>query len=320
MNRKFISELGEGEEVEGLFFLVSKKVKVTRTGESYLDLLLQDKTGTITGKLWNIDTSKEAAIKEGFFLRVRGTVDIYNNNKQLIITVIEKVEPDTVDLRDFVSFSPRSIDELKEEFKEIISSIKNFYLRKLLEILFSNQKFADAFFKTPAAKKLHHAYWGGLAEHSILVARLSQLVAEFMIKEGISLDIDLILCGALLHDIGKIKELKFTPAIDYTTPGRLLGHITFGTIIIDRAIKKIENFPPDLETVLKHIIISHHSDPDKGSPVKPQTKEALLVHHIDYLSSQLFIFERWIEKFSPGEWTEYNKILDRFIYKWEGGS
>jgi 3'-5' exoribonuclease len=186
-------------------------------------------------------------------------------------------------------------------------------LGKLLESFFADEDFVKKFKLAPAAKAVHHVYLGGLLEHTLSVVQLILLVGPRY--KGINQD--LLVAGAILHDIGKISEISFDRSFDYTDPGRLLGHITLTVEMIDEKIRAIPEFPQDLSLLLKHIILSHHGEYAFGSPKRPKTLEALLLHQLDDLDAKINGFLAWIEreKDFPSRWTTYHKLFDRFILK-----
>ena len=202
-----------------------------------------------------------------------------------------------------------------DSLMSIISTIENPHLKTLLELIFSNEEIADSFQKAPAAKGFHHAYIGGLLEHTLSVTQLLDLVADHYQQANR----DLIITGGILHDIGKIRELSFKGSMNYTDEGRLIGHIVMAVELVDTKIAEISDFPKQLALELRHILLSHHGTLEYGSPKRPKTIEALIVNFIDDLDAKMNAFGEFIN--SSGEesnWTPYHRLLERFIYKGQG--
>jgi len=200
-----------------------------------------------------------------------------------------------------------------QELRSVTAALTNVHLRRLLNSFLDDPSFMASFKRAPAAKTLHHNYIGGLLEHTWSVLRLIRLVAPLYR----AIDLDLILAGGFLHDIGKVDELAYKRAFDYTDPGRLLGHIALTAEMIDKKIQGLPDFPESLAMLLKHLVLSHHGEYVFGSPKRPKTLEALLLHHLDDLDAKMNAFTSWIEKEkeSPSRWTSYHKLFDRFILK-----
>jgi 3'-5' exoribonuclease len=199
------------------------------------------------------------------------------------------------------------------ELRKIASQVRQPFLSRLLEAFLNDEELVKKFKLAPAAKAVHHVFLGGLLEHTLSVVQLVLLIGPRY--KGI--DQELLLTGAILHDLGKVSELSFERTFDYTDPGRLLGHITLTVEMIDEKLKAIPEFPENLALLLKHIILSHHGEYEFGSPKRPKTLEALLLHHLDDMDAKMNGFMAWIEKEkdAPSRWTTYHKLFDRFIYK-----
>ncbi len=201
-----------------------------------------------------------------------------------------------------------------KELKGLIGKVKNSYLRKLLDAFFKETGFVDAFCKAPAAKSVHHAYLGGLLEHTLSVTRLATLIA----RNYPELNVDILITGAVLHDIGKTTELSVDVGFDYTDSGRLLGHIVTGTLMLDKKISEIKGFPTNLADTLKHIIVSHHGMYEWGSPKRPKTMEALALHYADDMDAKLMIIKSAMQRelgSAQSGWTGYNSLMGRYFFK-----
>ena len=216
-------------------------------------------------------------------------------------------------LGDYLPQTSQDIEKMFEELKNIASQVRRPFLSRLLSAFLNDEELVKKIKMAPAAKAVHHVFLGGLLEHTLAVAQLVLLVGPRY--KGI--DQELLLTGAILHDLGKVSELSFDRTFDYTDPGRLLGHITLTAEMLDEKIKSIPDFPQNLAVLLKHIILSHHGEYEFGSPKRPKTLEALLLHQLDDLDAKMNGFMAWIEKEkdTPSRWTSYHKLFDRFIYK-----
>lgn len=313
MERVFINQFKKGQSVEGFFLTREKAVNKTKNGSLYLSLRLADRTGDIEARVWDKAADFGPLFEKDDFIKVQGEVDEFQGVLQLRILRLRKASGGEIDPADFLPRTPKDVDSLLAEVREIVSSVRNPHLRALLESFLTDEEFLKKFKAAPAAKAMHHVYLGGLLEHTLSVLRLIRLVAP----QYKAVDSDLILAGGFLHDIGKVDELAFERAFDYTDRGRLLGHITLTAEMIAKKIQALPDFPESLAMILKHLILSHHGEYVYGSPKRPKTLEALLLHHLDDLDAKMNAFTAWIEKEkdSPSRWTSYHKLFDRFILK-----
>ena len=313
MGKIFIGELKKGQAVESTFLVREKVLTKTKSGNPYLALRLADRTGEIDGRVWDSATDFLPLFEPDDFIKVRAEVDEFQGTLQLRIVKLRKCQEEEIQLDEFLPKTPGNMEEMLAELRKIASQIHHPFLGKLLESFFADEDFVKKFKLAPAAKAVHHVYLGGLLEHTLSVVQLILLVGPRY--KGINQD--LLIAGAILHDIGKISELSFDRSFDYTDPGRLLGHITLTVEMIDEKIRTIPEFPQDLSLLLKHIILSHHGEYAFGSPKRPKTLEALLLHQLDDLDAKIQGFLAWIEKEkdSPSRWTTYHKLFDRFIFK-----
>jgi 3'-5' exoribonuclease len=309
----FIGELKKGQAVESTFLVREKVLTRTKSGNPYLALRLADRTGEIDGRVWDSATDFLPLFEPDDFIKVRAEVDEFQGTLQLRIVKLRKCQEEEIQLDEFLPKTPRNMEEMLAELKKIASQIHHPFLGRLLEAFFGEEDFVKKFKLAPAAKAVHHVYLGGLLEHTLSVVQLILLVGPRY--PGINQD--LLIAGAILHDIGKISELSFDRSFEYTDPGRLLGHITLTVEMIDEKIRAIPEFPQDLSLRLKHIILSHHGEYAFGSPKRPKTLEALLLHQLDDLDAKINGFLAWIEKEkdSSSRWTSYHKLFDRFILK-----
>lgn len=308
-----IASLKEGDWVEEIYLVTSKQISTAKNGVTYLSLKLGDKTGEIDGRLW--DNADEVARKfeREDFVRIKGIAANYQGTMQIKMKSLEKVDDSRVDVANFLESSPRNADEMVAALKAAASSLTNIHLRQLLNAFLDDAAFMAAFRRAPAAKTLHHNYIGGLLEHIVELVVLARDVA----KHFPSADVDLLTTGAFLHDIGKVKELAVRKAIEYTTEGRLLGHISLGYEMVAEKIKTIPGFPEELTMLLKHIMLSHHGEYEYGSPKRPKIQEAIIINYLDDLSAKINNFNATLkkERVAEGEWTGFSKMHDRYLYR-----
>ncbi len=313
MAKIFINELSKGQTVESIFLVRDKILAKTKAGNPYLSIKLADRTGEAEGRIWDNALDFLPLFEKDDFIKVRGEVDEFQGMQQLRITRLRKCEDREIQLGDYLPQTPQDVEKMLVELMNIASQVRQPFLGRLLEAFFNDDELIKKFKMAPAAKAIHHVFLGGLLEHTLSVVQLVLLIGPRY--KGI--DQELLLTGAILHDLGKVSELSYERTFDYTDPGRLLGHITLTVEMINEKIKGISDFPENLAILLKHIILSHHGQYEFGSPKRPKTLEALLLHHLDDMDAKMNGFLAWIEKEkdAPSRWTSYHKLFDRFIYK-----
>lgn len=301
-----------GDSVERVM-VVAKKVRRDFKGGKFLLFQFSDKDGTLKGVLWEPSDRIENEVRVNDVVRVKGDIQEYQGSLQLKVGWMEKLEESDYDPAIFLPASSRDTSGMYDEILKIISSISNEDLRALLQTIFEEDGFRASFLKSPAAKGWHHSYVGGLAEHVHDMVRTALRAAEVYHE----VDRDLLVAGVLLHDLGKLQELTVTNHISYSDRGRLMGHITLGVELLEEYLRGMEDFPREIELKIKHMILSHHGSLDNGSPVVPMTVEALLLHYIDNMDAQVRGTLQALDRTGGGEgnWTEYIKLLDRFIYR-----
>jgi 3'-5' exoribonuclease len=289
-------------------------------GKAFLLLELGDATGRIDGIMWEGAGEAYKKVAAGDVVQLKGVAGRYRDNPQLKVEALRRAEPGEYQPGLFLAASPVPRAELEAGIREEMTAVRNPSLSKVLKAFFDDQQFMAGFLDAPAAKLWHHACTGGLAEHTLGVCRLARAAA----KNYALLDPDLLLTGCLLHDIGKIREFSMTTYIDYSDEGRLLGHLVLGDQMLCERLARIKDFPPEYQKRLRHILLSHHGEKEKGSPVVPATLEALVAHHCDYMDSHAAAFSRIIsrEGAENKRWSEYVNLIDRYIYlaKPESGS
>ncbi len=311
---RYINELREGENVVGHYLCKSKQTLKSRAGKSYYSLKLQDKTGLLDGKVWDLNNEIKS-FEENDFIKIDGTVIIYNNEPQINIRRIRKSQEGEYDPMDYIPSTEKDTNEMCKKLLGYIDTIDNKYIKKLLDEIFNkNKTVADNLKKHSAARTLHHGYLGGLLEHTLSVTE----ICDFMSNRYKRVDRDILICSAMLHDIGKIYELSQFPINEYTDDGQLLGHIFIGAEMVHDAAAKIEGFPAELESIIKHCILAHHGEFEYGSPELPKTIEAFILHCADNMDAKVKAIEEAIDGDSTqGRWVGYNKMMQRNIRKTE---
>ncbi|MDD2388204.1 MAG: HD domain-containing protein [Desulfobacterales bacterium] len=311
MKKQFINSLSSGEAVDDLFVLSEKTLGQKKDGNPYLNATLCDRTGSIKAVAWDNVSQISGNVSNGDFVKIRGLVSEYKGILQLVIREMTAHDPETVDAADFLPVSRRNPDTMLERLQKLIDSVQCPHLKQLLESFFNDTEFVRKFTSAPAGKKMHHAYIGGLLEHSLSVSILADKVASHY--SGI--DRDLLLAGALLHDVGKIREFSYRTAIDYSDEGRLLSHIIVGLEMVDEKLNAIHGFPEEKALLLKHMIISHHGTREFGSPEPPKTIEAVLLNYVDEIDSKVNAIREFMDKENTGEtWTSFHRLLGRHFY------
>ncbi len=293
------------------YFLVSQKE--LREGKNfYVRLKLSDKKGSISGNIWNNAKQLSEMFKEGDVVKIKGIVINYKGQYQLTINKIRTASDAEYDLSDFVSTTSKDINELSEQLFSFIDNISNKQIKELLLSFFDDKEFFTRFAKAPAAKSWHHNYVGGLIEHTVSVAKICEFSSIMY-----PVDKDLLIAGAILHDIGKVYEYGTAPVIEFTSPGRLLGHICIGDQMVSEKAKTIDDFSEEILMKLRHLILSHHGEYEKAAARLPQTIEAIVLHFADNLDAQTVGVKQILEasEKSESEWSEYDKLNNRYFYK-----
>ena len=300
------------ERVERVMVVARKDWRDSVNGR-FLLFQFSDKEGPLKGVLWQPTEEIDRDIQVNDVVRIKGEMKQYQGAFELHVGSIVKLGEKEYDAAQFVPVAAEKTGDLFDEIMAAVSSVENEHLRALLDRIFTDEEFKPRFLKAPAARVWHHSYIGGLAHHVRDMAAIAMRAAEVYPE----IDRDLLLCGVLVHDLGKVRELEVTNRIDYSDSGRLIGHIVLGVELLDERMREIEGFPEELSLKLKHMVLSHHGTLEHGSPVVPMTIEAILLHYIDNLDAQargaLQVLDK--ETARPGKWTEYVKLLDRFIYR-----
>ena len=309
---RYINTLVEGETIRNIYLCKGKRSAETRNGKPYDNLILQDKTGTLDGKVWDPNSNGIADYDEMDFIEVFGDVISYNNNLQLNIRQIRKAYEDEYVAADYMPTTEKSTDSMFEELIGYVKKIDNDYLRQAVEYYFVND---EAFIKTfvghSAAKTVHHGFAGGLLEHTLSVVKM----CEYMVSAYPILNKDLLYAAAICHDIGKTKELSPFPTNDYTDDGQLLGHIVIGVEMISDAVRSIPGFPEQLARELKHCIVAHHGELEDGSPKKPALAEALALNFADATDAKMQTLTELFKDKKNNDWLGYNRLFESNLRK-----
>ena len=309
---RYINTLVEGETIRNIYLCKGKRSAETRNGKPYDNLILQDKTGTLDGKVWDPNSNGIADYDEMDFIEVFGDVISYNNNLQLNIRQIRKAYEDEYVAADYMPTTEKSTDSMFEELIGYVKKIDNDYLRQAVEYYFvDDAAFAKAFQFHSAAKTVHHGFAGGLLEHTLSVVKM----CEYMVSAYPILNKDLLYAAAICHDIGKTKELSPFPTNDYTDDGQLLGHIVIGVEMISDAVRSIPGFPEQLASELKHCIVAHHGELEYGSPKKPALAEALALNFADATDAKMQTLTELFKDKKNNDWLGYNRLFESNLRK-----
>ena len=315
MKKIFIKDIRAGDSVDDIFVLSEKTMAQKRDGNNFLNIAISDKTGNIKGVIWDNVDEISADTASGAFAQVQGTVTEYKGTLQLVVKNMTTIPADSINPSDFLPATRRDIDKMFLRLLKITASMEAGHLKKLFEAFFNDMDFVRKFKNAPAAKKMHHAYIGGLLEHTLSMA----LLADRIVEHYSGVDRDLLLAGAILHDIGKIREFNYKYSIDYSDEGRLLSHIVIGIMMLDEKLEEIEEFPQDQAVLLRHMIVSHHGTREFGSPEPPKTIEAVLLNYIDEIDAKLNGIRDFMAQEDPNEsWTSYHRLLGRHFFRGKG--
>ena len=309
---RFINTLREGDSVRSIYLCKQKRSAETRNGKPYDNLTLQDKTGTLDGKVWDPNSGGIADYDEMDFIEVFGEVVSYNNNLQLNIKQLRKPYEDEYNVADYLPTSEKNVELMYKELLAYIKQVENKYLRQLLEYYFvKDEKFIKVFKGHSAAKSVHHGFSGGLLEHTLSIVKM----CAYYVSAYPLLSKDLLFTAAIFHDIGKTKELSAFPENDYTDDGQLLGHIVMGVEMISDGVRTIDGFPAKLASELKHCVIAHHGELEYGSPKKPALPEAVALHYADATDAKMQTLAELFKDKEGTEWLGFNRILDSNVRK-----
>jgi 3'-5' exoribonuclease len=313
VKQTFVEQLKEGDRFEDIFLVKSVRISETKAGKTYLVLTVMDRSGELSGPVWdNVETAQKVCVP-GEFVQLRGLIQSFRDKPQLKVEAIQAVAREQVNVQDFAVSTTKDTQEMAEDLQRLVRSVKDPFLRKLLGQFFKAGSILERFIVAPAAKGIHHAYIGGLLEHCLSMARVADVLAAHY--PGVNRS--LLITGVLLHDIGKVEELSMDVGlVEYTDGGRLKGHLVIGSEMVAAAAARIPDFPVDLLQQVQHLILSHHGRQEFGSPVVPMTVEALLLSFIDDVDAKMNLLELLRRRLQGGsmQWTEYQRSLERFLY------
>ncbi len=309
---KFVADIKAGDRIDDIFVLAAKGMSHKRDGDPFLNITLADKSGQIKGVVWDNVLQIAAAADTGDFVRANGAAGEYRGSLQLVIKQLAIVPTATVAPDDFLPSTSRDVNQMFARLRALTDTIVCENLLALMNAFWDDPELVRLFKRAPAAKMMHHAYVGGLLEHTLSMALLVDKIAGHY--NGV--DRDLLLVGAVLHDIGKLHELTYDHSIDYTDEGRLLSHIAIGLEMVKAKIDGIEDFPAERAALIKHMIVSHHGAREFGSPEPPKTIEAVLLNYIDEIDSRMNAIREFMAGEDPNaSWTSYHRLLERHFYK-----
>ena len=313
MPKKMVSDLKPGEPVDDVFLLASSELRSARNDSLYLSLDFRDKSGTITGRMWDASQLVYETFKVDEFVHVKGRVEQYRDDLQISVKTLSQPDLSTLRLREFLPQSPNDPDGMEKELREVLSAVEDPDYRSLIDSFLDDDALMGAFRNAPAAVANHHAYLGGLLEHTLSMAKVAALVAGHYPE----VRKDVLLTGVLFHDVGKTVELRFNRNFQYSESGQLLGHLTQGVLLVRDKARELEDFPEEKLTPLLHMILSHHGAREYGSPVLPMTPESFALHFIDNLDAKLRTVSDMIagDLNTQSDFTSYVRSLERRLYK-----
>lgn len=308
-----LRRLNPGDRFTGYYVLRQKQLEPFRDPSRgyYLTLILGDRSGQLLARVWENAEDADNQLSKGAVVKVDGEAETYLDRLQIRVFRVRPADPQEYDLRDMLPTSPKDPQEMVAELQTHLDRVSHPHMRALLEHFFADQTFLDLFSQAPAARRMHHAYLGGLLEHILEMLALTSTVLELYPQ----IDADLLLTGVLLHDIGKLREYQWQTDIDFSDEGRLLGHIVMADEAVSAALAQLPNFPAELALRLRHMLLAHHGSRKRGSPRRPKTLEAIALHHIKELSAQTNRFHLLLRDRPPQEhWTAYDTMLRRQLY------
>lgn len=316
--RRYVSDLGEQESVAQVFRLGAKQLRPNRNGQLYLQFELSDRSGSVGARMWNASESVYRTVDNGDYVYVEGTTQLFQGSLQLIATRLQRIEPSEVNEEDFTPLCAVDVDRLALRLADLLRSMTTPTLRNLAECFLLDDAFMRKFTRAPAGIKHHHAYLGGLLEHTVNLMEVVQRIAPCYPQ----LDRDLLLLGAFLHDVGKVDELVYDRELAYSDEGQLVGHLVLAVSLLETKAREAEKlsgepFPPETLLCLKHLILSHHGEYEYGSPKLPMTLEAVALYCLDTLDAKIAAFSQLIrdDPNVDSDWTTFYPNLGRKLYK-----
>ena len=310
----YLQDIKQGDKIASSFLVAEKSMAFSQKGSAYLNVRLKDKSGETDGKVWDNAVEWDRTFKKGDIIYIEGRALSYRNSLQISIVTIKPCVPEDLDPADYLPVSKMDTAAMFQDILVYIDTISSEPIKKLLGAFFHDDKTAELFRRAPAAKGFHHIYLGGLLEHTLSVVRLLDGAAAHYPH----LNRDLLIAGGMLHDIGKIYEFSYDSLVSYSDEGRMIGHLVMGVEMINKKIEAIPDFPLQTALELRHIILSHHGEFEYGSPKRPKTMEALVIHFMDDLDAKLNAFQSFVAADAANadsDWTTYNRFFERYLYK-----
>ena len=313
MKSPFVSEIEPNRVITTSFLVHSKEIRQKKSGELYLSLLLGDRSGELDAKMWDNVAEVIDSFDRDDFVKVKGLIQVFHNRPQLTIHKLRRMDDSEIDFGDYFPSSRRDPDQMWKELRETVGGMANPHLKALLDRVLDDEDVSWRFRRAPAAKQIHHAWLGGLIEHVLSLCTLARITAPHYPI----VDLDLLLAGAILHDIGKIYELNYERGFSYSNDGQLLGHIQIGLRMVADKLRDLQDFPPQLRVLVEHMILSHHGQLEFGSPKLPLFPEALLLHYLDDMDSKMECMRALVEndRLVEGCFTTFNPALERAALK-----
>ena len=312
MEKVYVEQIRERDQIDSPFLVRDKIMAMAKNGKPYMTLKLMDRTGEVEARVWDRVDEFSRLFNRDDFIRSAAKASVYMGKMQLVVQKIQRIGDESVDLSDFLPVSGRDQQEMQAELQQLLASLDDPWVEKLLRGFFDDPVFYKRYSQAPAAKAMHHVFLGGLLEHSLAVAALATDISARYPQANRNL----LIAGAMLHDVGKVAELSYDRSFNYTDEGKLLGHIMIGVQLIDEQIRKIDGFQLMLGTLLKHLLLSHHGQYEFGSPKRPKTLEAVILNFIDDLDSKINGIQTHIDRQPDREsdWTNYHRLYDRYFY------
>lgn len=313
MKKIFVDQIRERDWVDSPFLVRDKIMAMAKNGKPYMTLKLIDRTGEVEARVWDRVDDYAERFERDDFIRVQAKASVYLGKMQLVVQELERLADGDVLLADYMPVSSRSGAEMAAEFEALVASLGDVNLRALMQAFLADSSVMERYRTAPAAKSMHHVFIGGLMEHSLAVAGLVDDIG----RRYPGVNRDLLLVGALLHDIGKVAELSYARTFDYTDEGKLIGHIVLGVEMVEEKMRTIPDFPRQLAMLVKHLLLSHHGQYEYGSPKRPKILEAVILNFLDDLDSKINGVQAHIERESVNDnpWTSYHRLYDRYFFK-----
>ncbi|MFH1783111.1 MAG: HD domain-containing protein [Candidatus Omnitrophota bacterium] len=309
----FISDLKEGQYIESVYLVRERSFDTAKNGSQYMSLELADKTGMVDARMWDASKKTYDSFNVDEFVKVKARVESYRSYPQLKLDSIHKMDDSSINISLYLPTVSQDIEEMFSSFLKEITSIKNPFIKKLLENIFLDKEIQRKFKRSPAATDFHHPYIGGLLEHTLSSVVLSKTIAS----KYADINTDLLIAGAALHDIGKMEELSYSRSFYYNDKGRLIGHIVLGVNMIEKKIDQIDNFPEEIKNLIIHLVLSHHGEYEWGSPKRPMCLEAIVLHYVDNIDAKVNGFKQFVTTYNDPDtnWTKHSKMFKEFLYK-----